>query len=181
MLSQKGFTLLEIVVILLVVAILSVAVIQRIGNVTAMKAAAFAKKLRADIRYAQNVAMTRNRRTRVYFNGIGIAPVFAPGFGYAVAVDGSAGGDCSSFTLVDSPDRSGSLAVTLGTGDYAGIIINTAPNPACLEYDSLGTPYNCILSLALCSGTAAGMTITVPAASPAVNTVTVAAGTGAVN
>jgi len=181
MLSQKGFTLIELVIVLLIVAILSVFMMQRIGNVTSMKAAAFAKKLRADIRYAQNVAMTGNRRTRVYFNGSGIAPVFAPGFGYAVAVDGSAGGDCSSFTLVDNPDRSGNLTVTLGTGDYAGITITTAPDPACLEYDSLGTPYNCILSLALCSGAAAGMTITVSGASAAVNTVTVTAGTGAVN
>lgn len=181
MLSQKGFSLLEAVVVLLVVAILSAAVIQRIGNVTAMKAAAFVKKLRADVRYAQNVAMTRNRRTRVYFNGVGIAPVFAPGAGYAVAVDGSAGGDCSSFALVESPDRSGNLTVTLGTGDYSGITITTAPNPACLEYDSLGTPYDCIASLSLCSGAAAGMTITVPAASAAVQTLTVVSGTGAVN
>jgi MSHA pilin protein MshC len=181
MLSQKGFTLLELVIVLLVVGILSVFVAQKIGNVTAMKAAAFARKLSADIRYAQNVAMTRNRRTRVYFNGSGVAPVFAPGAGYAVAIDASAVGDCSSFTLVDNPDRSGNLTVTLGTGDYAGITITTAPNPACLEYDSLGTPYNCILSLALCSGTAAGMTSTVQGASAAVSTVTVAAGTGAVN
>lgn len=177
MLSQKGFTLLELIVVLLVAGVLSVLVAQRIGNVTSMKAAAFAKKLRADIRYAQNVAMTRNRRTRVYFNGTGTAP----GAGYAVVIDGSAGADCSAFSAVDNPDRSGDLTVGLGTGDYAGIAIATAPSPACLEYDSLGTPYNCIANLAVCSVTPAGMTITVPAAAAAVNTVTVTAGTGAVN
>jgi MSHA pilin protein MshC len=177
MLSQKGFTLLELVVVLIVIAILSVFVAQKIGNVTSMKAAAFVKKLRADIRYAQNVAMTRNRRARVYFNSAGTAPLL----GYAVVIDGAAG-LCNAFTPVESPDRSGNLTVTLGSGDFAGITITTAPpSPACLEYDSLGTPYNCIANLAICSVTAAGMTITAPAAPAAVGTVAVAAGTGAVN
>jgi len=179
LLSQKGFTLLELVVVLLVVTILSVFVAQKIGNVTSMKAAAFAKKLRADIRYAQNVAMTQNRRTRVYFNNAGTAPLQ----GYAVVLDGAAG-LCNAFAAVDNPDRSGNLTVTLGAADYTGITITTVPpSPACLEYDSLGTPYNCIANLANCLSPplAANMTITVPVAAAAVNTVTVAAGTGAVN
>lgn len=43
-----------------VVVIRLVFVVQRLGNVTRMKSAAFAKKLRADLRQAQNIAMTRN-------------------------------------------------------------------------------------------------------------------------
>lgn len=179
--SQKGFTLLELVVVMLVIAILSVFVTERLGNVTATNAAAFVKKLRADIRYAQNVAMTRNRRARVYFNGSGAAPVIAPAAGYAVAVDASGAGDCSTFAAVANPDRSGELRVTLATGSFTGITITTAPSPACLEFDSLGAPYNCIASPASCSVAAAGMTVTVPAAAASVNTVTVTAGTGAVN
>ncbi|MHB8836176.1 MAG: GspH/FimT family pseudopilin [Candidatus Methylomirabilia bacterium] len=175
MLSQKGFTLLELVVVLLVLAILSVFVAQKIGNVTSMKAAAFAKKLRADIRYAQNVAMTRNRRTRVYFNGFQAAP---NPWGYAVVIDGAAG-LCNAFAPVNNPDRSGNLTVTLDAGDYAGISVN--PSTTCLEFDSLGTPYDCIANLANCASPTAGMTIIVPAAAAAVNTVTVTAGTGAVN
>lgn len=175
MLGRKGFTLVELVVVLLVVAILSVFVAQKIGNVTSMKAAAFARKLRADIRYAQNVAMTRNRRTRVYFNSAG----GAPNPGYAVVIDGAAG-LCNAFTAADSPDRSGNLTVALGTGTYAGITITPA-GPGCLEYDSLGTPYNCIANPTDCLSPAGGMTITVPEAAGVVNTVTVADGTGAVN
>lgn len=181
MLERKGFTLIELVVILLAVAILSVFVAQRLGNVTSMKAAAFVKKLRADVRYAQNTAMTRNRRARVYFNGAGAAPVFAPAAGYAVAVDGSAAADCSAFAAVSDPAGTGNLTVALNAGDYAGIAIT--PSIACLEYDSLGSPYNCSGALGACAApaAAAGMTITVPAAPAAVGTVTVTAGTGAVN
>jgi MSHA pilin protein MshC len=178
MLSHKGFTLVELVVVLLVVAILSVFVVERIGNVASMRAAAFAKKLRADIRYAQNVAMTQNRRARVYFNGAGAAPVFAPAAGYAVAADAS-GGSCSPFAAVLDPARSGNLAVTLGTGDFAGITVT--PTATCLEYDSLGTPYACAGNLGDCLSPAGGMSLTVNAAAAPVVTVTVVAGTGAVN
>lgn len=175
MLSQKGFTLLELVIVLVVVAILSVFVAQKIGNVTAMKAAAFTNKLRADIRYAQNVAMTRNRRARVYFNGTGTAPAA----GYAVVIDGAAG-ICNAFAAVDNPDRSGNLTVVLAAGDYTGITVT--PSIACLEYNSLGSPFICSGSLGVCDGSAAPLvTITVPAAPAAVGTVTVSAGTGAVN
>lgn len=175
MLNHRGFTLVELVVVLLLAAVLAAFVAQRLGNVTQMKAGAFATKLRADIRYAQNVAMTRGRRARVYFNGTGTAAAA----GYAVVVDGSAGGDCSAFAVVRDQAGSGNLAVTLDAGDYAGITV--APTTTCLEFDSLGTPYDCIANLSICSAAAGGMTITVPAASAAVNTVAVAAGTGAVN
>jgi len=178
MLSRnKGFTLLELVVVLLVVAILSVFVAQKIGNVTSMKAAAFAKKLRADIRYAQNVAMTSNRRTRVYFNGTGTAPAA----GYAVVVDGAAG-LCNAFAAVENPaDRPNDLTVVLAAGDYAGISV-TPPASGCLEFNSLGSPFICSGGLGVCDGAAAPLvTITVPAAPAGVNTVTIATGTGAVN
>ncbi len=177
MLNHRGFSLVELAVVLLAVAILSVFVAQRLSNVTGMKAGAFVKKLRADIRYAQNVAMIGNRRTRVYFNGTGTAPAA----GYAVVVDGSASGDCSAFIAVSDPAGTGNLAVTLAAGDYTGITV--APTTTCLEYDSLGSPYNCGGGLGVCAApaSAGGMTITVPAAAAAVNTVTVTAGTGAVN
>ncbi len=191
MLSRKGFTLIELVVILLIIGILATFVAQKIGDVTSMKAAAFTKKLRADVRYAQNVAMTRNRRARVYFNGTG----GSPNPGYAVAVDGSDTASCSPllppccnvFTVVDNPDRSGALAVALATGDYLGITVTitypTAPTTTCLEFNSLGTPFDCKANLGNCSSPELPelMSITVPAASAAVGTMTVAIGTGAVN
>jgi len=72
--NHKGFTLMELVMVIVLIAIVAVFVAPRLGDVTAMKAGAFTSKLRADIRYAQNLAMTRNRRARVYFNGTGTAP-----------------------------------------------------------------------------------------------------------
>ena len=66
--ENRGFTLAELVIIILLIGILAVFVAPRMLDVTSTKAAAFADKLRADIRYTQNAAMTANRRYRVYVN-----------------------------------------------------------------------------------------------------------------
>lgn len=174
--DPKGFTLVELIIVVLVAAVLSVFVAQRLGNVTNLKAAAFVKKLRADLRFAQQVAMTRNTRVRVYFNGTGTAPAS----GYVVVADGSAGGDCSAFVAVSDPAGSGGLTIQLDAGSYAGISI--APvTTACLEYNSLGRPFDCSADLGICSTVAGGMSVAVKAGATTVGTVAVAAETGAVN
>lgn len=170
--GNNGFTLIELVIILIVLGIIAAVAIPRLADTTSLKASATARKLRSDIAYAQELAMTRNLRTRVYFNGTGTAP--APQ-GYAVVIDNSASGNCASFAAVTDPAGGGSLGVTLDSGDYAGI--TAVPSMTCLEYDSLGRPYDCIANLAVCSATAGGMSITF---SPSGTVVTVTNQTGKV-
>lgn len=55
---KRGFTLIEIVMMLLLIAILAVAVIPRLGMFTGMQLDVAAKKMASDIRYAQSLAMT---------------------------------------------------------------------------------------------------------------------------
>jgi prepilin-type N-terminal cleavage/methylation domain-containing protein len=169
---RKGFTLIELVMVLVLIGIMAAVVIPKLGNMTGTKAAAFMDKLRADLRFAQNLAMTRNLRSRVYFNGTGGAPAS----GYVVV--SSTTSTCTAFT---NPFIGGPLTVSLGTGDYANISV--APSMNCLEYDSLGRPYNCTLAPApaVCSTTQTGMTVAVTASAATVGTVTISAQTGAVN
>ena len=170
--DRKGFTLIELVMVLVLIGIVAAVVIPRLGDMTTTNAAAFADKLRADIRYAQNLAMTRNLRSRVIFNGTNGAPAS----GYAVVTGTTS--TCSAFvdTVIGGPVR-----VTLGAGDYINISI--APGMNCLEYDSLGRPYNCTIAPApaACSTTLSGMAITVQANAATVGTVTITTATGAVN
>ena len=170
--DRKGFTLIELVMVLVLIGIMAAVVIPKLGNMTGTKAAAFMDKLRADIRYAQNLAMTRNLRSRVYFNGTGGAPAS----GYAVVSDTTS--TCSAFI---DPVIGGPVRVTLGTGDYANIAI--VPGMNCLEYDALGRPYNCTIAPApaACSTTLSGMVITVQASAATVGTLTITTQTGAVN
>jgi MSHA pilin protein MshC len=176
--NQKGFTLIELVMVIILLGIVAVFIAPRLPNVTTTNAGAFVDKLRADIRYAQNLAMTRNRRTRVYFNGTGPAPVTAPGQGYTVGIDNSGASDCSVFALASDPSGGGNLLVTLGAGSYTGITV-PAPSSTCLEYDSLGRPYTC--GAGACSTVPLAATMTADVNGDATMRVSVTIETGAVN
>ena len=125
--------------------------------------------------------MTQNRRSRVYFNGLAGTGATAPADGYAAVIDSSALGNCGTFTPIADPAGGGNQVVTLNTGNYTGITL--APSFNCLEYDSLGRPYNCGAGPAACSGPAllSAMTITAKSNTVAVGSVAVTGQTGAVN
>lgn len=152
--NRKGFTIIELIMVIVLIGIIAVFAATRLGDVTDTKAGTFVDKLRADIRYAQNLAMTRNQRYRVYFNGSGGG---APASGYSV-VNNSTGE-----TALD-PAGGGNLIVTLNTGNYAGITVST-PAGGFIEFNALGAP-------------TAAATLTI---SPSGQQVTIAAQTGAVN
>ncbi len=162
--NRKGFTLIELVVILVLLGIIAAFVAPRLGGVTDSKAAAFADKLRADIRYAQALAMSEGRRYRVYVN---TSP--APNPGYAVVNDANGNGTWGEAgeAAVD-PAGGGNLSVTLNSGEFTGITVST-PAGGYIEFNSLGAP------------TAGGVTLTVYGDAVAAGTVTIADQTGAVN
>jgi|SRR3990172_7036447 MSHA pilin protein MshC len=147
--NSKGFTLIELIMVIVLIGIIIVVVSPKLGDVTDTKAAALADKLRADIRYAQNLAMTTSQRHRVYIN---TAPGPTPD-GYSVV-------NVATGLVVQDP-AGGNLSVVLNAGDYAGITVS--PN-AVIEFNSLGSPTTGGTNL-----TAGGTTITVTAETGAVN------------
>ncbi len=147
--NSKGFTLIELIMVIVLIGIIAVVVSPKLGDVTDTKAAALADKLRADIRYAQNLAMTTNQRHCVYIN---TAPGPTPD-GYAVV-------NVATGLVVQDP-AGGNLSVVLDAGDYAGITVS--PNTV-IEFNALGSPTTGGTTL-----TAGGTTITVTAETGAVN------------
>ena len=65
--GDLGFTLIELVMIIVLVGLVAVMAAPRLADITGIKASATARKLQADISYAQDLAMTRNQRHRVVF------------------------------------------------------------------------------------------------------------------
>ncbi|MDC4228071.1 MAG: prepilin-type N-terminal cleavage/methylation domain-containing protein [Candidatus Manganitrophus sp.] len=138
--GEAGFTLVEVVLIIVLLMILAAGVLPRAGNMAGTKAAAAARKLQSDIAYAQQLAMVRNLRHRVYFNA---AP--APASGYAVVnnADGDATWGEAGEVAVDPVSNAANLSVTLNTGDYAGITISAVGfTGSYIEFNSLGASFD---------------------------------------
>lgn len=138
---DQGFTVIEVILILLIVSILAAIPYIRSEDMMGIKVAASARKLQSDIAYAQELAMTRNLRHRVYFN---VAP--APASGYAVLNDsaGNGWGTTSATEFAADPvGGGGSLSVTLNAGDYAGITISAVGfTDSFVEFSTLGVPFD---------------------------------------
>ncbi len=151
--NHKGFTLIELVMVIVLIGILAVVAAPNLGDMSGMKTGAFVDKLEANVRYAQNLAMSRNIRHRVYFN---TAPAPVPD-GYAITNNVGA--------IVED------LSVVLNSGDYAGIQV-VSPL-AYVEFDSLGRPYDSSGNLTTVDTTFAvapgGFTITIKPQTGAVN------------
>lgn len=134
MFKQKGFTLIELVIIMVLIGIMAVFAAPRL-YITSTNAAAFSDKLRADIRYAQNLAMTQARRWRVYVN----TPP-APNPGYAVVNDANGNGTWGEpGEFAADPAGGAVLSITLDAGQFAGITVST-PALGYIEFNSLGAP-----------------------------------------
>jgi len=136
--GEGGFTLIEVILIIVVIAILGAVAILDMSDITGTRASATARKLQSDVAYAQGLAMTRNLRHRVYFNA---APAPIPN-GYAVVndVDGDGIWGEPSEVAVD-PAGGGSLSVALDAGAYAGItIVGIGFAAPYVEFNGLGVP-----------------------------------------
>jgi MSHA pilin protein MshC len=156
--------------VIVLIGILALYAAPKLGNITSMNAAAFADKMLADIRYAQNLAMTRNMRNRVSFN---IS---------SYSIRTSATSTCSAFSPAIDPATGQPFTVDLTQAPYSGSGITlTLPAMTCLEYNSIGQPYNCTGLGNVCATVSSGMTVTVNSPSGVAGSITVSSQTGAVN
>jgi MSHA pilin protein MshC len=163
--NRRGFTLIEVIMVIVLIGILAVTAAPKLGSFLSSNYGAFSDKLRADMRYAQNLAMSLNQRVRVRFT--------------AASYDITIGGVIVHAT---DPSNGKPYPVLLGSGDYAGISLADTFGGDCVEFDSLGSPYEgtaatCAAASPLSTSLPASRTVTVTNG----QTITVTLQTGAVN
>lgn len=131
MIDRRGFTTIELAIVIVIVAILSVGSFVFIGFYNGIKLDAAATKLAADIRYAQSQAMSYTVWHGVIFN-------VNPTNTYSVySTDGT------TDTAVDDPAKFGSnLTVNLNTAFGAAINSVTIQGGGHqIEFSPLGAPW----------------------------------------
>ncbi|MDO8445066.1 MAG: prepilin-type N-terminal cleavage/methylation domain-containing protein [Deltaproteobacteria bacterium] len=141
---QRGFTLIELVMILLLIAILAAVAIPRFSGYGAIKQGNAVMKIASDIRYAQNRATTTQQRSRVSFTGAATYEVrYCTSYTQATC-------SCSSWNFATDPYTRGNFQVNLNN-DFSGVTI--ANTVSLLEFDPLGRPYNGAVSCTASVGT----------------------------
>jgi Tfp pilus assembly protein FimT len=159
--GHRGFTLIELVLIILITVILVFAMIPRF-DLSGNRAASAARKLVSDLRYAQQLANATQVRNGVIFNSATQYMVFTS--------------NDSSIPATD-PLKGGSYIVNMA-GDYAGVTLSNSLTSGIVRFDSLGTPYEGTNGSQ--TALAAARTITVSAGGSIVRTITIQPNTGSI-
>jgi prepilin-type N-terminal cleavage/methylation domain-containing protein len=126
--GQSGFTLVELVVVMVMVGIVSYfAVAKIVGNDTEIKTTTALDKIAADVRFAQQLAVSESREVRVYIDQ-------SNNKYYLKYSDDS---------YVSELIGGGNFVVQFGSGEFKGVqIASTGFSGGRLDFDSRGDPSN---------------------------------------
>lgn len=138
--NQRGFTLIELIMVMVVVGILAVFVAPRFFDANIFKARGFADQVQATLRYAQKEAIAQRRFVCVSFT--------------ATTVSLFTGATIPCATPFPSISGSGNYVVTSPSSS-----ITISPVPAALAFNGLGQPQPNAQATVVAGGT----TITVEA------------------
>jgi MSHA pilin protein MshC len=104
---QQGFTLVELIAVIIVVGILGAVAAGRFLGRSSFDSVAYADQTASLLRYAQKVAVAQNRNVYVRLNASGIALCYEPGCAPGNRVQAPGGGNSgSAATKVACPDGS---------------------------------------------------------------------------
>lgn len=131
---QRGFTLVELIMTLVIVGIIAVVVAPRFFDSNVFRSRGFADQVQASLRYAQKVAIAQRRNVCVAFDSVAVPNTIT----LTIDSDTPPDGTCN-------PAPAGNLQSPTGEPGYvvnapAGVGFGTAPAPADFSFNALGTP-----------------------------------------
>jgi len=120
-----GFTLIELIMVMLIIGIIGVLVMTPKSFLTQIRETDAASKIKSDIRYAQSLALSSQKRTKIVFNTAS----------YSVTSENSSGG----WDLIKNPLTRTDFSVNLAADGYPGVNITTNFGGS-LIFDAAGRP-----------------------------------------
>ena len=110
---EKGFTLIEIILMVIIMAILAITITTNMGGFRTMKVSSAARKVASDLRYAQQLSTTKQ-----IIHGISFTAT-----GYTVYENDN------PFAPANNPQGGGDFIIDYTTGELEGITVaTTLPN-----------------------------------------------------
>ena len=128
-----GFTLLELIMVMAIIGILAVLASARMVDMPAMRSDMAAQKIQSDIRYAQSLAVSIQKRTRISFS--------TSQHRYSVYIEDTPG----NWSLVINPLTKNKYTVQFNESEFQGIDITEVyfnDNNKDLAFDKWGDPYS---------------------------------------
>jgi MSHA pilin protein MshC len=154
-----GFTLIEVIVVMLMIAILAVVATPRLTNLGSSRSGVAARMIARDLTYARERAIATGTRTWVVFS-LGT-------HSYSVLCENPASPGRAGATVMTNPNGNGKTFVQyLNAGEYAGVTMTgvTLDAGAEIGFDWVGKPYNSASTALAAAGTvtlSSGYTITI--------------------
>jgi prepilin-type N-terminal cleavage/methylation domain-containing protein len=129
---RRGFTLVEILVVVVILGIASAIIIPQIGSRDDLTAAAAARVMMADLIYAQNRAIATQQRQFVWFNGQQYTLMALDSSSTLQTIEHPV--NLTAYTQVFGQSRTAFEKVSLNSWDFGG--------PSIIGFDELGSPFS---------------------------------------
>lgn len=123
---QRGFTLVELVVVLILVGVLAVVAIPRFRGVASFNTMGFTDRVMESLRYAQKQAIAKRRNVCAAFTATTVTFTFASAAGSAAACNTNLTGPAGQSPFAIAPENKS--------------VVTFAAVPAGLTFDALGRP-----------------------------------------
>ena len=130
--SKRGFTVIELIMVIVVITLVAFVASPLVENLPNTRAYYAVHKMRSDLRYAQELAIVSQARTRVVFD--------ASIDRYQIERETSP----NLWVAATDPATKGNYQVDFNTGDYQGVDITVANlnGTTTVIFDSYGAPFD---------------------------------------
>lgn len=135
-LSLTGFTIIEFIFVIVILSVLVVMATVKMVDMQPMRIDMAARKIQTDIRYAQSLAVSTQKRTMVYFDVLADY--------YLIRMENQP----NLWLLVTDPLSKGPLELSLNSGEFDGVQIEEvnfnglSTTTGILVFDKWGNPYS---------------------------------------